>query len=94
MEATEGVPPDGKEIAVKRLFYNNKHKVANFHNEVDIISSVGHKNPVRLLGDAAFQDLKAFLSRNSCLTRALIASSLVINKSMNENFDSANMAYY
>lgn len=42
--------PDGREIAVKRLFFNNKHRAADFINEVNIISSVEHKNLVRLLG--------------------------------------------
>ncbi|EXB82556.1 Cysteine-rich receptor-like protein kinase 2 [Morus notabilis] len=46
----KGVLPDGREIAVKRLFFNNKHRVADFYNEVNIISSVEHKNLVRLLG--------------------------------------------
>ncbi|KAL3630998.1 Cell division control protein 2 [Castilleja foliolosa] len=47
---TRGVLPDGREIAVKRLFFNNKHRAANFYNEVKMISSVEHKNLVRLLG--------------------------------------------
>lgn len=42
--------PDGREIAVKRLFFNNKHRAADFYNEVNMISSVEHKNLVRLLG--------------------------------------------
>lgn len=46
----KGVLPDGREIAVKRLFFNNRHRAANFYNEVNIISSVEHKNLVRLLG--------------------------------------------
>ncbi|KAI3467556.1 hypothetical protein Pfo_024219 [Paulownia fortunei] len=46
----KGVLPDGREIAVKRLFFNNKHRASNFYNEVKIISSVEHKNLVRLLG--------------------------------------------
>lgn len=46
----QGVLPDGREIAVKRLFFNNKHRAADFYNEVNIISSVDHKNLVRLLG--------------------------------------------
>ncbi|KAG6585172.1 Cysteine-rich receptor-like protein kinase 2, partial [Cucurbita argyrosperma subsp. sororia] len=45
-----GVLSDGREIAVKRLFFNNKHRAADFYNEVNIISSVEHKNLVRLLG--------------------------------------------
>ncbi|XP_047961073.1 cysteine-rich receptor-like protein kinase 2 [Salvia hispanica] len=46
----KGVLPDGREIAVKRLFFNNKHRAADFYNEVNMISSVEHKNLVRLLG--------------------------------------------
>ncbi|RZC61683.1 hypothetical protein C5167_023457 [Papaver somniferum] len=46
----KGVLADGREIAVKRLFVNNKHRAADFYNEVNIISSVDHKNLVRLLG--------------------------------------------
>ncbi|KAL2484517.1 Cysteine-rich receptor-like protein kinase 2 [Abeliophyllum distichum] len=46
----KGVLQDGREIAVKRLFFNNKHRARDFYNEVNIISSVEHKNLVRLLG--------------------------------------------
>ncbi|XWS22626.1 hypothetical protein CRYUN_Cryun29cG0052300 [Craigia yunnanensis] len=46
----KGVLPDGREIAVKRLFFNNRHRAADFYNEVNIISSVEHRNLVRLLG--------------------------------------------
>ncbi|KAL2484529.1 Cysteine-rich receptor-like protein kinase 2 [Abeliophyllum distichum] len=46
----KGVLQDGREIAVKRLFFNNKHRATDFYNEVNLISSVEHKNLVRLLG--------------------------------------------
>ncbi|CAI9761745.1 unnamed protein product [Fraxinus pennsylvanica] len=46
----KGVLQDGRDIAVKRLFFNNKHRAADFYNEVNIISSIEHKNLVRLLG--------------------------------------------
>ncbi|KAL7588923.1 hypothetical protein Lser_V15G41139 [Lactuca serriola] len=46
----KGVLSDGREIAVKRLYVNNKFRAADFYNEVNIISSVEHKNLVRLLG--------------------------------------------
>ncbi|XP_020217638.1 cysteine-rich receptor-like protein kinase 2 isoform X3 [Cajanus cajan] len=46
----KGVLADGREIAIKRLYFNNRHRAANFYNEVNIISSVEHKNLVRLLG--------------------------------------------
>ncbi|KAI7742622.1 hypothetical protein M8C21_029580 [Ambrosia artemisiifolia] len=45
-----GVLSDGREIAVKRLFFNNKFRAADFYNEVNMISSIEHKNLVRLLG--------------------------------------------
>ena len=46
----QGILPDGREIAVKRLFSNKRHRAEDFYNEVNIISSVEHKNLVRLLG--------------------------------------------
>ncbi|XLR22996.1 hypothetical protein S83_050896 [Arachis hypogaea] len=46
----KGVLPDGREIAIKRLYFNNKHRAGDFYNEVNIINSVEHKNLVRLLG--------------------------------------------
>ncbi|CAN6453186.1 unnamed protein product [Victoria cruziana] len=46
----KGVLADGREIAVKRLFFNTRHRVADFYNEVNMISSIEHKNLVRLLG--------------------------------------------
>ncbi|XP_050276604.1 cysteine-rich receptor-like protein kinase 2 [Quercus robur] len=46
----KGTLPDGREIAVKRLFSNKRHRAEDFYNEVNIISSVEHKNLVRLLG--------------------------------------------
>ncbi|XP_043723854.1 cysteine-rich receptor-like protein kinase 2 [Telopea speciosissima] len=46
----KGVLPDGREIAVKRLFSNNRYRAADFYNEVNMISTLEHKNLVRLLG--------------------------------------------
>ncbi|XP_076941624.1 cysteine-rich receptor-like protein kinase 2 isoform X1 [Bidens hawaiensis] len=46
----KGVLSDGREIAVKRLYFNNKFRAVDFYNEVNMISSVEHKNLVRLLG--------------------------------------------
>lgn len=45
-----GTLPDGKVIAVKRLFYNTRQWVDEFFNEVNIISGIQHKNLVKLLG--------------------------------------------
>ncbi|PWA45559.1 gnk2-like domain-containing protein [Artemisia annua] len=46
----KGVLSDGREIAVKRLFLNNRFRAKDFYNEVNMINSVEHKNLVRLLG--------------------------------------------
>ncbi|XP_038704813.1 cysteine-rich receptor-like protein kinase 2 isoform X1 [Tripterygium wilfordii] len=46
----KGLLPDGREIAVKRLFLNNRQRASEFYNEVNIISGVEHKNLVKLLG--------------------------------------------
>ncbi|KAL5725074.1 Cell division control protein 2 [Ranunculus cassubicifolius] len=46
----KGVLADGRDIAVKRLFVNNRCRAGDFYNEVTLISSVNHKNLVRLLG--------------------------------------------
>ncbi|KAK9104420.1 hypothetical protein Scep_021264 [Stephania cephalantha] len=50
----KGSLADGREIAVKRLFLNNRHRATDFFNEVNIIGSVQHKNLVRLLGCSCF----------------------------------------
>ncbi|KAF3672767.1 putative lipase-like [Capsicum annuum] len=46
----KGVLVDGREIALKRLFFNNTHRAAYFYNVVNIVSSVEHKNLTRSLG--------------------------------------------
>ncbi|KAD1020759.1 hypothetical protein E3N88_43408 [Mikania micrantha] len=46
----KGVLPNGREIAVKRLFFNHRHRAGDFYNEVNMISSVNHKNLVKLVG--------------------------------------------
>ncbi|KAK3161047.1 hypothetical protein QOZ80_1BG0070960 [Eleusine coracana subsp. coracana] len=46
----KAVLPDGKEVAVKRLFLNTRQWADQFFNEVDLISQVRHKNLVKLLG--------------------------------------------
>ncbi|XP_071705066.1 cysteine-rich receptor-like protein kinase 2 [Rutidosis leptorrhynchoides] len=46
----KGVLPNGREIAVKRLFVSHRHRARDFYNEVNIISSVDHKNLVKLVG--------------------------------------------
>ncbi|MBA0620960.1 hypothetical protein Godav_006623, partial [Gossypium davidsonii] len=50
-----GVLPDGREIAVKSLFFNNRHRSADFYNEVKLISSMEHKNQTKII----HRDIKA-----------------------------------
>ncbi|KAL5540095.1 hypothetical protein UlMin_043166 [Ulmus minor] len=44
------VLPDGKAVAIKRLFFNTTQWVDHFFNEVNLISEIRHKNLVELLG--------------------------------------------
>ena len=46
----KGTLPDGRIVAVKRLFFNTREWVDEFFNEVNLISGIRHKNLVRLLG--------------------------------------------
>lgn len=46
----KGTLPDGRTVAVKRLFFNTRQWVDEFFNEVNLISGIQHKNLVRLLG--------------------------------------------
>ncbi|XP_050276589.1 cysteine-rich receptor-like protein kinase 3 isoform X10 [Quercus robur] len=46
----KGVLPDGKVVAIKRLFFNTRQWVDHFFNEVNLISDIHHKNLVKLLG--------------------------------------------
>uniref|UniRef100_A0A0E0KXZ9 Cysteine-rich receptor-like protein kinase 2 n=1 Tax=Oryza punctata TaxID=4537 RepID=A0A0E0KXZ9_ORYPU len=46
----KGVLLDGREIAIKRLFFNTRQWADQFFNEVRLVSQVQHKNLVKLLG--------------------------------------------
>nr|KYP54822.1 Cysteine-rich receptor-like protein kinase 42 [Cajanus cajan] len=46
----KGTLPNGKDVAVKRLVFNNRQWVDEFFNEVNLISGMQHKNLVKLLG--------------------------------------------
>ncbi|KAG1338803.1 cysteine-rich receptor-like protein kinase 2 [Cocos nucifera] len=46
----KGVLPDGREIAVKRLFSATRQWIDQFFNEVGLINRIQHKNLVKLLG--------------------------------------------
>lgn len=41
---------DGREVAVKRLYENNYRRVAQFMNEIEILTRLRHKNLVTLYG--------------------------------------------
>lgn len=45
-----GSLPNGTTVAVKRLIFNTRQWVDEFFNEVNLISSIEHKNLVKLLG--------------------------------------------
>lgn len=46
----KGTLPDGKTVAVKRLFFNTRQWADEFFNEVNLINGIEHKNLVKLLG--------------------------------------------
>ncbi|XP_010532281.1 PREDICTED: cysteine-rich receptor-like protein kinase 1 [Tarenaya hassleriana] len=46
----KGDLPDGRTVAVKKLFFNTRQWADQFFNEVNLISGIEHKNVVRLLG--------------------------------------------
>ncbi|TKY50451.1 Cysteine-rich receptor protein kinase 42 [Spatholobus suberectus] len=46
----KGTLPNRKDVAVKRLVFNNRQWVDDFFNEVNLISGIQHKNLVKLLG--------------------------------------------
>ena len=46
----KGVLADGREVAVKRLFFNRQQWAEQLFNEVKLVSQVKHKNLVKLLG--------------------------------------------
>lgn len=46
----QGILSDGREVAIKRLFFNTRQWVDEFFNEVNLVSKIDHKNLVKLLG--------------------------------------------
>ncbi|KAG8384849.1 hypothetical protein BUALT_Bualt04G0161200 [Buddleja alternifolia] len=46
----KGTLPNGKIVAVKRLFFSTRQWVDEFFNEINLISGIEHKNLVKLLG--------------------------------------------
>ncbi|GMJ08821.1 hypothetical protein like AT4G28670 [Hibiscus trionum] len=49
-EVFKGTLPDGREIAVKRLYVNGRSRSREIYNEMDVISKAQHRNLVRCLG--------------------------------------------
>ncbi|KAK6152864.1 hypothetical protein DH2020_012503 [Rehmannia glutinosa] len=47
---SEGVLPDGRVVAVKRLYDNNFKRLEQFMNEVEILTRLRHQNLVKLYG--------------------------------------------
>ncbi|XVF43961.1 hypothetical protein PTKIN_Ptkin02bG0082600 [Pterospermum kingtungense] len=46
----KGTLPNGKVVAIKRLFFNTRQWVDHFFNEVNLISGIHNKNLVKMLG--------------------------------------------
>ncbi|GMI94006.1 hypothetical protein like AT4G28670 [Hibiscus trionum] len=59
-EVFKGTLPDGREIAVKRLYVNGRSRSREIYNELDIISKAQHRHLVRCLG-GCFTIIENFL---------------------------------
>ncbi|XP_059451385.1 cysteine-rich receptor-like protein kinase 46 [Corylus avellana] len=59
-EVFKGTLPDGREIAIKRLYVSGKGRTDDVYNEMDIIRRAQHKNLVRFLG-CCFTHIDSFL---------------------------------
>ncbi|XP_050224854.1 cysteine-rich receptor-like protein kinase 46 [Mercurialis annua] len=69
-EVYKGTLPDGREIAIKRLYVGRKNRVQEICNEMDIISRAQHKNLVRFLG-CCFTSVDSFLVYEYLANRSL-----------------------
>ncbi|KAJ7970810.1 Protein kinase family protein [Quillaja saponaria] len=69
-EVYKGTLPDGREIAIKRLFISGNGRADEVYNEMDIISRAQHKNLVRFLG-CCFTTADSFLIYEFLVNRSL-----------------------
>lgn len=76
--AAQGVLPDGKEVAVKRLVTRSRQGKHEFLNEVTLITSVQHRNLVKLKGCCLKRDERLLVYEfleNKSLYQALFGKS-------------------
>ncbi|XP_059284567.1 cysteine-rich receptor-like protein kinase 46 isoform X1 [Lycium ferocissimum] len=59
-EVFKGTLPDGRELAIKRMFLTTKIRNEEISNEIDVIGEAQHQNLVRFLG-CCFTDDDSFL---------------------------------
>ncbi|XP_038715001.1 putative cysteine-rich receptor-like protein kinase 43 [Tripterygium wilfordii] len=69
-EVFMGTLPDGREIAIKRLYVSGKSRLQEVCNEMDVISRAQHKNLVRFLG-CCFTSVDSFLVYEYLANRSL-----------------------
>ncbi|KAJ6916453.1 cysteine-rich receptor-like protein kinase 43 [Populus alba x Populus x berolinensis] len=69
-EVFKGTLPDGREIAIKRLYISRKFRVQEIRNEMEIIGRAQHKNLVRFLG-CCFTSIDSFLVYEYLANRSL-----------------------
>ncbi|KAG5241535.1 cysteine-rich receptor protein [Salix suchowensis] len=69
-EVFKGTLPDGREIAIKRLYISRKFRVQEIRYEMDIIGRAQHKNLVRFLG-CCFTTMDSFLVYEYLANRSL-----------------------
>ena len=75
----QGILPDGKVVAVKRLYFSSGQWVDHFFNEVNLISGIHHKNLVKLLGCSITGP------------ESLLVYEYVPNQSLHDYFSSGNL---
>jgi serine/threonine protein kinase len=51
-----GTLRDGRKVAIKRLFRDNKRRLEHFYNEIRILSSLDHPNLVKLYGFCCYHE--------------------------------------